>query len=260
MSDDSPRKRGSNAKRRRGARQKAMQALYQWDFDQAANAPDQVIRQFRDMQNMEKVDIDYFEGLFNYAVENTDEIDTEISLHLDRDLAQLDPIERSVLRICCAELKTQLATPYKVVVNEAVEISKDFGADTGYRYINGIADKLAAALRKTEYQHDHPSGNPLSSQPAERQSAHKKPSSNAKISVKEKTEQSDRRSGSPSSRPDSPGSKQRSHSTEKPRWREESTSERKSTVAKKAAGQPDTQRVSGDKKPDAKTDRLKKSS
>ena len=70
MSDDSPRKRGSNAKRRRGARQKAMQALYQWDFDQASNAPDQVIRQFRDMQNMDKVDVDYFEGLFNYAVEN----------------------------------------------------------------------------------------------------------------------------------------------------------------------------------------------
>jgi len=123
MSDNSPRKRGSNAKRRRGARQKAMQALYQWDFDQASNKPDQVIRQFRDMQNMEKVDVDYFEALFNYAVENTAEIDTEISQHLDRELGQLDPIERSVLRICCAELKTEPATPYKVVVNEAVQKS-----------------------------------------------------------------------------------------------------------------------------------------
>ena len=198
MSVDNPRKRGSNARRRRGARQKAMQALYQWDFDQAANKPEQVIRQFREMQNMEKVDVDYFEALFSYAVENTEAIDSDISPHLDRELSQLDPIERSVLRICCTELKTEPATPYKVVVNEAVEISKDFGADSGYRYINGIADKLAAALRSVEYQHDHPDGNPQSSEPSERQSVHRKPSSNVKISVKEKTEQPERRSRSSS--------------------------------------------------------------
>ena len=198
MSVDNPRKRGSNARRRRGARQKAMQALYQWDFDQAANKPEQVIRQFREMQNMEKVDVDYFEALFSYAVENTEAIDSDISPHLDRELSQLDPIERSVLRICCTELKTEPATPYKVVVNEAVEISKDFGADSGYRYINGIADKLAAALRSVEHQHDHPDGNPQSSEPSERQSVHKKPSSNVKISVKEKTEQPERRSRSSS--------------------------------------------------------------
>ena len=67
MSVDNPRKRGSNARRRRGARQKAMQALYQWDFDQAANKPEQVIRQFREMQNMEKVDVDYFEACLLYT-------------------------------------------------------------------------------------------------------------------------------------------------------------------------------------------------
>ena len=103
MSVDNPRKRGSNARRRRGARQKAMQALYQWDFDQAANKPEQVIRQFREMQNMEKIDVGYFETLFSYAVENTEAIDSDISPHLDRELSQLDPIERSVLRICCTE-------------------------------------------------------------------------------------------------------------------------------------------------------------
>lgn len=182
------RKSGSNAKRRRGARQKAMQALYQWDFDQAANNPESVIQQFVDLQNMDKVDVEYFEALFNYACEHVDDIDAEIRQHLDRELGQLDPIERSVLRICCTELKTQLSTPYKVVVNEAVDITKDFGADKGYRYINGIADKLAASLRKIEYQHDHPSGNPLSEQQTRRVSVHKKAAGNVKISIKEKPE------------------------------------------------------------------------
>ncbi len=139
-----------------------MQALYQWDFDHAANPPDSVIGQFLDLQNMDKVDVDYFMALFGYAVEHVAEIDDEIAQHLDRDLDQLDPIERSVLRLCCTELKTQLATPYKVVVNEALEISKDFGAEKGYRYINGVADKLATKLRAIEYNADHPAGNPLS--------------------------------------------------------------------------------------------------
>lgn len=141
------------------------------------------------MQNMEKVDVEYFESLFNYSVDNIDEIDAEIRRHLDREIAQLDPIERSVLRICCTELKNQLDTPYKVVVNEALEISKDFGADKGYRFINGIADKLAAALRSLEYNADHPSGNPLSEQTAVRQPARKTNNDSVKVSIKEKPEE-----------------------------------------------------------------------
>jgi len=160
MENHQPRKRGSTAKRRRGARQKAMQALYQWDFDRNAHDASHIVQQFRDMQNMDKVDVEYFEALFVYATENTAAIDTEIASHMDRNLAELDPIERSVLRICCAELVSRLDAPYKVVVNEAVEISKDFGAEKGYRYINGIADKLAASLRHSEYQRAHPDGNP----------------------------------------------------------------------------------------------------
>ncbi len=186
MTAQNPPKRGSSAKRRRGARQKAMQALYQWDFDQAANTPELVIRQFCDMQNMEKVDVEYFESLVNYSVENITAIDTEISSHLDRDLAQLDPIERAILRVYCTELKSQLGTPYKVAVNEALEISKDFGADKGYRYINGIADKLAANLRSLEYNADHPSGNPLSGQTVVREPARKPQGNSVKVSVKEK--------------------------------------------------------------------------
>ena len=193
MTVGNSRKRGSNAKRRRGARQKAMQALYQWDFDQAANPPESVVAQFCELQNMEKVDVDYFTSLFNYTVEHINEIDAEIARHLDRELGQLDPIERSVLRVCCAELTDQPATPYKVVVNEALEISKDFGADKGYRYINGIADKLAASLRSIEYKNDHPDGNPLSESSA-REPLHKSQAGAVKISIKEKPDESNKAS------------------------------------------------------------------
>ena len=191
MENRQPRKRGSTPKRRRGARQKAMQALYQWDFDRAAQEPAHIVRQFCDLQNMAKVDVEYFEALFLYATEHSDEIDAEISSHMERPLEQLDPVERSVLRICCTELMTRLDAPYKVVVNEALEISKDFGADKGYRYINGIADKLAASLRKTEYQKAYPDGNPRAehSSETERTDVHaaKSKTGNVKITIKEKT-------------------------------------------------------------------------
>ena len=109
-------KRGSPAKRRRAARQKAMQALYQWDFDRDAHSPETIVSQFCDLQNMSRVDTEYFIELFNYATIHSDEIDGEISAHLDREMGQLDPVERAVLRICCVELMDQLSTPYKVVV------------------------------------------------------------------------------------------------------------------------------------------------
>lgn len=156
-------KRGSSARRRRAARQKAMQALYQWDFDRDAHSPETIVNQFCDLQNMTRVDTEYFVDLFNYATRHIDEIDGQIGVHLDREINQLDPVERSVLRICCAELNDQPGTPYKVVVNEALEIAKDFGADKGFRYINGIADKLAASLRKKEYAQFQTEDKPASS-------------------------------------------------------------------------------------------------
>lgn len=114
---------------------------------------------------------------------------------MDRTLDQIDPIERSVLRICCAELMSRPDAPYKVVVNEALEISKDFGAEKGYRYINGIADKLAASLRATEYQRVHPDGNPQAenrSQDTQSVSAAVKArAGKVKISLKEKVPATD---------------------------------------------------------------------
>lgn len=144
--------RGSVAKRRRNARQKAMQALYQWDFDTEAHSITHIVDQFCEMQNMDRVDVDYFSELFFYATKNLQAIDDLIEPHLDRPMERLDPVEKSVLRIACAELRCRLDTPYKIVVNEAVEVTKIFGAEEGHKFVNGIVDRLAATVRQVEYE------------------------------------------------------------------------------------------------------------
>ncbi len=152
MSDNVQKTRGSIAKRRRNARQKAMQALYQWDFDPDTQSVSDIFNQFCALQNMDKVDVEYFEEIFFYTAKHLDVIDEHIAQHLDRPIGDLDPVERSVLRVACSEFLCRLDTPYKVVVNEALEVNKSFGADQGHKFVNGVIDKLAATLRATEYQ------------------------------------------------------------------------------------------------------------
>ncbi len=147
-----PKTRGSVAKRRRNARQKAMQALYQWEFDSEGNSVTGIIEQFCELQNMERVDVDYFKEVFLFASMNLDAVDGCIADYIDRPIENLDPVERSVLRVACSELMCRLDTPYKVVVNEALEITKLFGADQGHKFVNGVVDKMAAKHRKLEYK------------------------------------------------------------------------------------------------------------
>ncbi|OED38267.1 hypothetical protein AB833_20135 [Chromatiales bacterium (ex Bugula neritina AB1)] len=156
MSDNVQKTRGSTAKRRRNARQKTMQALYQWDFDPDHQSVTDIFKQFCELQNMDKVDTEYFEEIFFYTAKNLDVIDGHITAHLDRPIDSLDPVERSVLRVACSELLCRLDIPYKVVVNEALEINKSFGADQGHKFVNGVIDKLAAALRVVEYRANAP--------------------------------------------------------------------------------------------------------
>jgi N utilization substance protein B len=145
--------RGSLAKRRRNARQKAMQALYQWDFDPASASIENIVQQFCDLQNMDRVDTDFFRELVTHVTANLSDIDNSIVSFADRELAELDPVERAVLRVTCAELRCRPDIPYRVVVNEAVEVARVFGAEDGYKFVNGVADKLAAELRAVEYRH-----------------------------------------------------------------------------------------------------------
>lgn len=146
--------RGSLAKRRRNARQKAMQALYQWDFDQNAAPVDAIVQQFCELQNMDRVDVEFFAELTTYVTEHLAEIDADIESYSDRTLLELDPVERALLRVACAELYCRLDIPYRIVVNEAVEVAKMFGAEQGHKFINGVVDKMAAKVRAIEYRQE----------------------------------------------------------------------------------------------------------
>jgi N utilization substance protein B len=130
------------------ARRRALQAVYAWQMSGQAVA--QVIEQFRDEQDMEIADLEYFEDLVRGIEAHREQIDTELRRFLDREIAQVDPIERGVLRIAAYELLHRADVPYRVVINEAIETTKRFGADHGHTYVNGVLDKAAASWRADE--------------------------------------------------------------------------------------------------------------
>ena len=141
-------KKVSRSQSRRHARERALQALYQWDVSDT-QASD-VRKQFLDDQDMSRVDVAYFEQLFNGVSLNPQPIDDAMAASLDRPVGDLDPIERSVLRIATYELTQCLDIPARVVINEGIEVTKRFGADMGHKYINGVLDKLAMEVRPLE--------------------------------------------------------------------------------------------------------------
>ncbi|MDH5473682.1 MAG: transcription antitermination factor NusB [Gammaproteobacteria bacterium] len=138
----------SLAKGRSNARKKAMQALYQWSM--SGNDLSEIEVQFHDEQNMEKVDQDYFHELLHKVPEQVDELDQLMEPHLDRKLTELDPIEQAILRLSTYEMRNRLDVPYKVVLNESIELAKMFGSETSHKYVNGVLDKLAKQLRTIE--------------------------------------------------------------------------------------------------------------
>ena len=133
------------------ARRRALQALYAWQL--SGSHMNAVIEQFRHEQDMEMADLDYFEDLLHGVEKNLDVLDGALRPHLDREVAQVDPIERAALRLAAYELKFRPDVPYRVVINEAIEVTKRFGADHGHSYVNGVLDKLAGDLRAVEKQH-----------------------------------------------------------------------------------------------------------
>ncbi|AGG87945.1 MULTISPECIES: transcription antitermination factor NusB [Rhodanobacter] len=133
------------------ARRRALQALYAWQL--SGSHMNAVIEQFRHEQDMEVADLDYFEDLLHGVEKNLDVLDGALRPHLDREVAQVDPIERAALRLAAYELKFRPDVPYRVVINEAIEVTKRFGADHGHSYVNGVLDKLAGDLRAVEKQH-----------------------------------------------------------------------------------------------------------
>ena len=131
------------------SRRRALQALYAW---QLSDSPiERVLEQFQHEQDMEVADLEYFEALVRGVAANVVELDNALSRYVDREIAQVDPIERAVLRIAAFELRLRPDVPYRVVINEAIETTKRFGAEQGHTYVNGVLDKAAADWRAAEF-------------------------------------------------------------------------------------------------------------
>ena len=133
------------ARGRHGARRLLVQALYQ--FQISGHSDDELIEQFSSREEFAWIDGDYFLSLLREIIEGADALDGLIAESADRPVAQLDPIERAVLWVGLAELESHPDVPLKVVLNEAVELSKQFGAEDGYRFVNAVLDKAAKSSR-----------------------------------------------------------------------------------------------------------------
>ncbi|MDD2863644.1 MAG: transcription antitermination factor NusB [Methylococcales bacterium] len=133
------------------ARKAVVQALYQWQITgQNLNLIEQYFIDEQFFVENEKIQRDYFSEVFHAVPQNLIDIDALLSNFVDRDVDAVDPVERAILRLATYELIHYDDTPYKVIINEAINIAKDFGADGSHRYINGILDKVAQKQRPDE--------------------------------------------------------------------------------------------------------------
>jgi N utilization substance protein B len=133
---------------RKRARDLLVQALYQWQLSQSP--ADQIEAEVR-ADNGRKVDWDYFHHALSTIIEIPQEIDVLFLPHIvDRDVTQLDPIEIGILRLGSFELARRIDVPYKVVINECVELAKKYGAAESHKFVNGVLDKAAQQLRALE--------------------------------------------------------------------------------------------------------------
>jgi N utilization substance protein B len=142
--------RAQAIKKRKHARDKVLQALYQW---QLSGEDLDFIRDFYlDEQGVRSGDEEYFLELLYKIPTLVSEIDALFQPHLSNFEDHLDPIERNILRIATYEFKYHLEIPYKVVINEAVNLARSYGADDSHKFVNGVLDPLARELRRIETQ------------------------------------------------------------------------------------------------------------
>ncbi|MBL8258296.1 MAG: transcription antitermination factor NusB [Candidatus Competibacteraceae bacterium] len=136
------------AGKRAWARRCAAQALYQWQL--TGQEPARIATQFLADQDLGKADPDYFRELVFKIPERAGEIDAVLAPFLDRPIGQIDPVECAILRIGGYELIAHPDIAYRIVLNEAVELAKIFGAEQGHRFVNGVLDKVARTVRPAE--------------------------------------------------------------------------------------------------------------
>ena len=130
------------------ARRRALQAVYAWQM--SGGEVGQVIAQFAHEQAHEIADLEYFDDLVRGVVRHRASLDEALFGYLDRTVEEVDPIERAVLRLSAYELIHRVDVPYRVVLNEAIEIAKRFGSEHGHTYVNGVLDRAAAEWRAPE--------------------------------------------------------------------------------------------------------------
>ena len=142
------RKDGVDPVARSRARRRALQAIYAWQVS-GGNAQ-QVIAQFAHEQAHEVADLEYFEDLVRGVLKHVAELDAKLAAFVDREVEQVDQIERAALRIAAYELLHRIDVPYKVVINEAIDTTKRFGSEHGHTYVNGVLDRAATEWRPDE--------------------------------------------------------------------------------------------------------------
>ena len=135
---------------RRRSRELAVQGLYQWLLSGGDAAG--IDAHMREHDGFEKCDSVHFEALLHGCIEQAAALDAELARHVDRKTSELSPVEHGVLMIGVYELMHCLDVPYKVAINEAVELAKAFGGTDGHKYVNGVLDKAAGDLRPLEVQ------------------------------------------------------------------------------------------------------------
>lgn len=133
------------------ARKAAVQAIYQWQITgQNLTLIEQYFIDEQFFVENAEIQRNYFSELFHGVPQNLIDIDALLSNFVDREVDAVDPVERAILRLATYELLHAADTPYKVIINEAINLAKDFGADGSHRYINGILDKVAQKQRPDE--------------------------------------------------------------------------------------------------------------
>ena len=137
---------------RHRAREFALQGLYQWLLNNEDAT--KVVNNIRGAHGFDKADGEYFADLLRGTIKQSVELREVFTPLVDRGIGELSPIEHAVLLIGAYELKNHVEIPYRVVINEAVELTKSFGGIDGHKYVNGVLDKLAAQLRADEVAAD----------------------------------------------------------------------------------------------------------
>jgi N utilization substance protein B len=133
---------------RRRSRELALQGLYEWQLSRAEAGV--VHAHIREQDEYAQCDSAHFDALLNGCIAQIAELDAQITPHLDRKVSELSPVEHGVLLIGTYELQYCVDVPYKVAINEAVELAKVFGGTDGHKYVNGVLDRTAQALRPAE--------------------------------------------------------------------------------------------------------------